>query len=227
MSAPLVLAALLALSGALPDDPTTDTFQADPSWKPLGTSLWFDPAHRRLILRARVALRDGPLEHLLCLRHTKEHEAILATAASPQLIHAGLLLTGAQKGHPVRFLPQFEPPTGSPIRIDLEWTEGGTSHRASAREWIKDQKLDKTLAQDWVFAGSELFRDPNTGKMIYAADDGDLFTVSNFTAAILDLPLASSANDQERSFVANTPRIPPQGTFVTMILRPATPAARP
>src|SRR5919107_197318 len=136
MSAPLVLATLLALSGASRDDPPpkSDTFQADPSWKPLGPSLWFDPARRRLILRAQVVLRDGFLEHLLCLRHTKEHEAILATDASPRLIHAGLLLTGAEPGHPVRFLPKFEPPTGSPIAIDLEWTEGATTRRIDARQ---------------------------------------------------------------------------------------------
>ncbi|HEX8199403.1 MAG TPA: hypothetical protein VF590_02870, partial [Isosphaeraceae bacterium] len=95
MSPPLVLAVLLALPGAEPADPPTpppDAFRADPSWKPLGPSLWFDPTGRRLILRARVVLREGYLEHLLCLRDTKEHEAILATPAPPRLIHAGLLL---------------------------------------------------------------------------------------------------------------------------------------
>ena len=59
-------------------------------------------------------LREGPLEHLLCLKGTKEHEAILATDAQPRQIHAGLLLTGAEPGHPVRFLPKFEPPPAPP-----------------------------------------------------------------------------------------------------------------
>ena len=61
-------------------------------------------------------LREGPLEHLLCLKGTKEHEAILATDAQPRQIHAGLLLTGAEPGHPVRFLPKFEPPAGNADR---------------------------------------------------------------------------------------------------------------
>lgn len=229
MTSPLVLATVLALAGAPPDDPMppVDTFQADPSWKPLGPSLWFDPAQRRLILRARVVLRDGFLEHLLCKRNIKEHEAILATDAPPRIIHAGLLLTGAEKGHPVRFQPRFEPPTGSPIAIDLQWTDGDKPRQMNALAWIKDEKLGKPLACDWVFAGSDLFRDPDSGRMIYAADDGDLITVANFASAILDLPVSSSADNQARSFVANTPHIPPLGTFVTMILRPAIPSRQP
>jgi hypothetical protein len=230
MSPPQVLAVLLALPGAEPADPPApppETFRADPAWKPLGPSLWFDPQGRHLILRARVVLREGYLEHLLCLSNTKEHEAILATDAPPRLIHAGLLLTGAEPGHPVRFLPKFEPPAGTPIAIDLEWAEGSSTRRDDARRWIKDQKLGSTLDRTWVFAGSQLIRDPDSDRTFYAADDGDLFTVSNFTASILDLPFASSAADQERSFVANSPRIPSQGTPVTLILRPAAPAARP
>jgi hypothetical protein len=204
-----------------------DSFKPDPAWKPLGPGLWFDPAQRRLALRARVVLREGYLEHLLCLENTKEHESILATPAPPRMIHAGLLLTKAEKGHPVRYRPKFEPPAGTPIAIELEWTEGGKAQRAGAREWIKDGKLDKTLGQDWVFAGSDEFEDPDTKKMIYAADEGDLITVANFQSAILDLPFASSSADQDRSFVANTARIPPRGTYVTMYLRPAKAAPKP
>src|SRR5689334_851494 len=102
MPAALTLATLLALAAASPEAPRppNDSFHPDPAWKPIGQSLWFDPQGKRLILRARVVLVEGPLEHLLCLRGTKEHEAILATDAAPRKIHAGLLLTGAEVGHP-------------------------------------------------------------------------------------------------------------------------------
>ena len=43
--------------------------------------------------------------------------------------------------------------------------------------------------------------------MIYAADDGHLVTVANFASSILDLPYRSSANDADRSYVANTTKI--------------------
>src|SRR3982751_1387155 len=142
MPAVMFLATLLALPAQKPeskppaDNPKSETrspksdFTPDPDWKPLGKSLWFDPKTRRLILRAHVALTEGFLEHLLCREQTKEHESILATGAEPKQIHAGLLLTGAESGHPVRFRPKFEPPAGSPIQIELEWTEDGKTHHA-------------------------------------------------------------------------------------------------
>jgi hypothetical protein len=218
---------LVALFGGPADDrkAVADDFHPDPAWKPLARDkpIWFDPKEKRVILRARVALTDGYLEHLLCLEQTKEHESILATDAPPRAIHVGLLLTGAEPGHPVRFEPKFEPPAGTPIRMELEWVDGsGKTQRANAREWVKDQKTQKPLDIDWVFAGSRQFEDPETKRQIYAADGGDLFTVSNFTSAILDLPIASSTEDSARSFMANTPRIPPRGTRVTVSLRPVS-----
>ena len=39
----------------------------------------------------------------------------------PRLIHAGLLATGAKPGHPARFQPEFTPPTGTEIAIELRW----------------------------------------------------------------------------------------------------------
>ena len=195
--------------------------EPDPSWKPLGRSLWFDPAGKRLVVRAKVVLREGQLEHLLCLKGTKEHEAILATDAQPRQIHAGLLLTGAEPGHPVRFLPKFEPPTGTAHRHRPALEDRRARPIVPTPEqWVKDEKTRKPLAQHWVFAGSDLFMDPVTKKMIYAADEGDLITVANFGSSILDLPVASSASDAERSFSANTDQVPPLGTEVFMFLGP-------
>lgn len=200
--------------------PINDAFKPEPGWKPLGPSLWFDPKCRRLAIRARVVLREGALEHLLCLKGTKEHEAILATSAVPRQIHAGLILTGAEAGHAVRFLPKFEPPTGTPVAIELVWEQDGKTLRSDAREWVYDEAGKKPLGTDWVFAGSELIEDPNSKRPYYAADDGDLITVANFASAILDLPVASTANDADRGFVARTDRIPPRGTWVTLFLSP-------
>jgi hypothetical protein len=207
--------------------PPADHFQPDPRWKPLAKDLWFDPAQRQLVMRAKVVLREGALEHLLCLRHTKEHEAILATEAPPQMIHAGLLLTGVEPGQPVQFRPEFQPPKGPAITIELRWEQDGKARSAPARDWVQDQASGKALAKDWVFVGSMTYEDPVTKKTHYAAEDGDLITVANFPAAILDVPFASTSADAERSFVAFTERIPPIGTPVTMILRPVKPPKPP
>ena len=223
MLVPLTLLASFVLSAPPDEKPAAqpaEAFQADPTWKPLGPHLWFDPKTKQLVIRARIALREGPLEHLLCLKGTKEHEAVLATDAVPRQIHAGLLLTGAESGQPVRFVPKFTPPSGSPIAIEVQWKEDDKVLTADARTWVRNEKTKKPLAIDWVFAGSELVNDPVSKKVIYTADDGDLITVANFANAILDLPFPSSANDADRSFVANTEKIPPRGTIVTMFLKP-------
>lgn len=229
-----ILTLLLALtpgSSPLPtqDDapPPIDSFKPDASWKPLGKDTWFDPKNNRLVVRARVALQDGALEHLLCKKGTKEHESILSTEAPAKLIHAGLLLTGATPGHPVQFEPRFQPPAGTAIRIELEWEQAGKLNKAEARDWVKDQASGASLTRDWVFAGSELFEDPRTKTMIYAADDGDLITVANFPASILDLPYRSSANDADRGYVSRPDRVPVRGTPVTMFLSPRPASSKP
>ncbi|QEH36978.1 hypothetical protein OJF2_55630 [Aquisphaera giovannonii] len=221
---PLAMAALLAAQSA-PARPDAAKAgpprEPDPAWKPLARSLWFDPSAKQLIIRAKVVLREGPLEHLMCLKGTKEHEAILATDAPPRQIHAGLLLTGAEEGHPVRFLPKFEPPAGTAIAIELQFAAGGEAKKVDARTWLKDSRGKKDLQERWVFAGSEVYTDPITKQKMYAADEGDLITVANFGGAILDLPIASSASNEERVFLADTDHIPPLGTEVFLFLKPA------
>jgi len=220
----LILASFSMIPPGQGQDRPQDTFQADPAWKSLGKAVWFDPRTRTLVLRARVALREGSLEHLLCLTNSKEHESVLATDAPAVQIHAGLLLTGAEPGHPVKFRPTYQAPTGTPIQIDLEWVEDGKTRKADARQWVKDLARGKPLAVDWVFAGSEFYSHPETKERLYAASEGDLITVANFTSAILDVPIPSSDSDNERVYVANTANLPKQGTFVTMYLRPRKPA---
>lgn len=203
-----------------------DDFRPAPSWSAMGKDLWYDKTNKRLVIRATVALREGSLEHLLCRRHSKEHEAVLATEAEPKLIKAGLLLAGVEEGKPVQFDPKFAAPTGGKVKIELEWTENGKTKTALAKEWVKDVR-DKPLSLDWVFAGSSFYTDPITKKEYFGADDGDLITVANFPTAILDLPIASSESDANRGFMANTEKVPPQGTKVTMYLSSASKSQAP
>jgi hypothetical protein len=220
----LAVLLLIALSGGRAQNERQETKSAalkpDPAWTSLGPSLWFDKKAKCLIIKAKVVLREGYLEHLMCSKGTKEHEAILATDAIPKMIQAGLVLTEAEPGHPVRFVPKFEPPAGTAIAIELSWRHDDATHKADARHFVRDEKVKAPLAIDWVFAGSQFYTDPETKKERYAADDGDLITVANFGSSILDLPIASSADDGDRVFTANTEKIPPVGTEVWMSLSP-------
>jgi hypothetical protein len=104
---------------------------------PAGTVL-LDKPGKRLLVKTRVVLREGSLEMLCCPAQTKEHESILATDARAYVIHTGLLALGATPGSPVQYQPKFKAPTGQPIDIFLQWTDGsGKPHRARAQEWLR------------------------------------------------------------------------------------------
>ena len=88
-------------SGPAADDvgkPTVEVLQPDPGWKKLGRNLWFDPKAKKVILRARVVLREGYLEHFMCSKGTKEHEVILTADCDAEVIHAALLAAGGGFG---------------------------------------------------------------------------------------------------------------------------------
>src|SRR5207245_3230678 len=65
-----------------------------------GKNVWLETRgkERRVIVGATVVLREGSygLECLLCRKHTKEHESILATDADASIIHDTLIHTGAE-----------------------------------------------------------------------------------------------------------------------------------
>jgi len=177
---------------------------------------------RRVLLEAQVCLRQGILEQLLTKTGTKEHEAILAADIDAREIHAALILAGAEAGKTVSYNPKFTPPTGTTVKIFVEYEEKGKKIRVPAQQWIRNIKSKKDLHTDWVFAGSYL--DPNqldkTKKPRYAANIGDVICISNFDSAMLDVPFDSPKDNDDLSFEANTARIPAEKTPVLVILEP-------
>lgn len=186
-----------------------------------GEDVWIDAKKGEVIVDGYISLREGVLEMLACLAGTKEHESIVGVNAKAQTVHAALLAVGAKSGKPVQFRPEFKPPTGSEIGIEIRWLEDKGKWRTTrAQEWIVDSKTKKPMAQPWVFAGSGFWKDPENGKEFYMAESGDLICVSNFTTAMLDIPIESSQSNEGLMFEANTAKIPPLGTPVRMVLTP-------
>jgi hypothetical protein len=124
------------------DDAPKETAAADvdDSTVPLNRegTVRVDKKGKRVLLKARVVLRQGALEMLCCLKQTKEHESILSLDARAREVHAGLLAIGAQPGMPVRFDPEYQPPTGQKIEIFVNWTDDqGKARRAAAQSWVR------------------------------------------------------------------------------------------
>lgn len=183
-------------------------------------SVWIDKANKRVVMVGEVCLREGQMEMLACLKNTKEHEAILAVPTQAYVAHAALVAVGAEPGHPARFLPTYRPATGTQVNVTLYWTADGRRQHAPAQAWLRNGRTGKPLDQPWVFGGSGFWVDPRTGQRHYQAEEGDFICVSNFTTAMLDLPVESSQSNSALLFEAATDRIPPKGTKVSIVLTP-------
>lgn len=183
--------------------------------------LWIDRDQGRVYLDGYVAMQDGLLEMFACPIGTKEHESVIGVVARSREVHAGLLAVNAQPGTPVNFLPRFVPATGQRIRVWVcYWDEQGKFQVTDARRWIKNAKTGQQMQPDWVFAGSAFWKDPSNGREYYQADAGDMICVSNFSSAMLDVPIASSAEANQLQFAPFTERIPEVGTPVRLVLVP-------
>lgn len=183
--------------------------------------LWLDPEGKRVVMIGQVCQTDAPLEVFACLKETKEHEAILSVDVQAYQVHAALLAIGARVGHPVQWDPKYVPATGSVIEVTVHWKDAqGKPHSARAQDWIRDVRTKRAMEHEWVFAGSRFWEDPETGQRHYEAETGEFICVSNFSNAMLDLPIESSQANSALLFEAFTERIPPLGTPVTIVLKP-------
>ena len=227
--------ALLLAMALLPAGPGAVSASSAPThaqYRAVFPSIELNARAHAVRIPARVVLREGPLELFICRTGTKEHESILATDVEPRLLAAALVMAGAVRGTPCRFDP-FRPPTGTSVAIGMAWRQNGRPMHASPRTWVRHVRTRRPLDLDWVFVGSRVETIPETGEKRFLADDGDLVTLANFYAPLLDLPLRSTASDADLLFEANRDAIPPLGTRVTVTFRvkvasaSSTPTTRP
>lgn len=183
--------------------------------------IWLSKDRKSVIMQSLVCQRHAPLEMFACLYQTKEHESVLSIPVKAFIVHAGLLAVGAKQGTPVQWEP-YAPPTGTEIEITVLWKDAeGKVQKARAQDWVRDMTTGKAMAYPWVFAGSKMWKDEETGKEYYLADQsGDLICVSNFSSATLDVPIQSSDSNADLRFEAFTEHIPELSTPVTIVLTP-------
>ena len=176
---------------------------------------------KTVAVRGEVVLREGALEMFACPKGTKEHESIVAVHARAAETHAALLAVGLQSGTTVTFDPEYAAATGPKMEVKVAWLDNGQLQTARAQEWIRDVRSQLPMTYDWVFAGSGFWTDQETGERVYYAEGGELICVSNFSTAMLDLPVPSPEQNSELWFEPWTERIPPLGREVWLLLREA------
>ena len=185
------------------------------------SDVWLDTKRKAVVVDGQVCLQAGQLEMFACPKGTKEHESVVSLNCLAEHVHAGLLAAGAKSGTPVAFNPEYKAATGQIIDVYVLWKDAqGEKRQARAQDWVKQTGTGKPMQQDWVFAGSGFWKDPDTGIEHYRANGGDLVCLSNFPTATLDLPIESSQANGDLMFQANSDTIPPKGTKVRVVLIP-------
>ena len=88
------------------------------------------------------------------------------------------------------------------------------------RKFHKDSQSIPMTAK-FVFVGSSMYKDEETGEEYYQAEGGHVICTSNFGDALLDVKEESSAADGSQSYEGWTEHIPPKGTPVLLMLKAA------
>lgn len=193
----------------------------DPAWKPLTENgiVWLDMQQKSVVVSAKICLREGPLEMFACTPGTKEYESLAVVDCPAFMVHSALLAIGAKAGSPVSFNP-YKAASGSVVDVFIDWLDDqGVKQRVKAQDWIRHEETGKPMPHDFVFGGSSFWTDDDGGQQ-YSAEGGELICVSNFSTAMMDLPVASPQANQGLWFSAFTEKIPKLGTKIHLILIP-------
>ncbi|MBN2562859.1 MAG: hypothetical protein JXQ75_18205 [Phycisphaerae bacterium] len=172
---------------------------------------------------AEIILRQGELELFAYSRAPtpKEHETILLLNVAPEAIYQALGLIGLTPGSPMRYVPDtqtIQPPSGDPVDVFVRHVWKGKTVECSACDWMLDLKENKPMKRmHWLFTGSRRLENG----AFQANIDGTVVTVVDFASSLLALPGSHSSANAQLWLGANTEAIPPIGTKVTLILRPA------
>ncbi|MBL4701849.1 MAG: hypothetical protein JKX85_11395 [Phycisphaeraceae bacterium] len=177
-------------------------------------------------IQAKVVLRDGDwLELLLCTPGTKEHESILTTTAKPSHIHLALIMLGLKPGNPMTGKKignelKITEAKGPLVAIDLIYEHQGLKHHVHANQWIYNKTTQASLKDHyWLFTGSSFLK--NQDPPIYRADaNGSVITLVHFGDDLLARHTQLTSRNDNADWQAQTKKIPPIGTPVTVRLTP-------
>ena len=178
-----------------------------------------DLDRKRVEIDCEAVVPPDPLEFVLCLNNTVEHESLLRTQARASHIHMGLLLLGLEPGRPLREESpgRWRAPEGPRLRLEVEWEQEGRTLRRPVHELLRPVRGQRAATPPaWVFVGSRIMDDGN-----YAADiTGYLVTLVNFELALIDVSELASSSNEQLLWAADVDRTPRRGQKVRLIIEP-------
>lgn len=173
---------------------------------------------RRVEIAAEVALREGPLELLLCGVNTREHESVFVTKARPLHVFQAMGLLGLEPGLPPRYdraADRTLPASGESVDIRIACKDAAHAESSGPEEFLRltsDREPPPPIR--WVFAGSRFLAD---GRFA-ADDDGSIACVVDFDSALISVDASHSSDNEVLWLEANTEAIPPRGTACTVLI---------
>jgi hypothetical protein len=198
----------------------------------LGEGVTVDRAAHEVRVKAEVACDRGFLEQAVCKSGTREHESLLAVDVPPSRIHAAILLLGLEPGHPGEWRQAADGAVTRtpPIGARLELTVRAPAGEVPLSRWVHDPLHGHAFPeQPWLFAGSRMVPNPRgaPGERYLADASGSVAGIVTFgdeTIAFCEVISDQTAVDSPE-WQANTAAMPPAGTPVVLVIRPAAPAA--
>ena len=183
------------------------------------SELWLDKANNQVIVGGKICLQEGQLEMFACPSGTKEHESVVSAAATSFQIHAMFLALGCNPGTPVSWHPEYRAASGPTVVMEIAWKDGDTVKRIPIQQMIRNFETKKALDTEFVFVGSQFYVHPD-GTKEYYGDAGEMVCLSNFSTAMIDIPIKSGDSDDSLLFEASTENIPPVNTQVYIFFQP-------
>ncbi len=187
----------------------------------------------QVLVRGKVAMRQGFLEQLVCLKGTREHESLVVVNVAASHIHAALLAVGAHAGHPGIWSRdnsttndlKLQPPAGDVVSVQVEFAMDGVTQRCDLGQWIQDARHQEIFNSRFVFAGSR-FEPDGRGAQRYTANvTGSIVGLVTFGDELIAYAevIPDQAEISKPHWQANTTHIPPEGSDVVLIFKPLKP----
>lgn len=180
-----------------------------------------DTKAREVRLEGSVCLQKGALELFVCSQNSREHESVIVVKAKPSHVTFALSLLGLAPGKP-GFTTEggaFSPPAGEVLDVAARF-KGPDGKDVEVPAWRlmclagSEEGLDRAI--EWVYVGR-----PEEAAMRAADREGTVVCLSNFTEAVIDVPFESTSVNASLLYVANPKVVPPRGTPVELVIRPA------
>ena len=162
-----------------------------------------------------IVSANANIEFFACGELGKTHESVLILHAEPVYLYMALGVLGLEAGMNLEKEGDARHPEGSRVEIWVEWARGDEviSHRAERLVWnaFQERPMQET---PWVFTGGRLINEQLTAQLFH-----NIIAVYRDPDALFNHPLPTGTDDN--TYRVNTDVIPPQGTKVTVIIRPA------